>query len=129
VRQRQLAPADPDRFGPSVAVVVNDTPYIVDFGPGVVRRASAAKIMPEKLKIAFASHLHSDHTAGLPDLILTPAVLDRHAPLVLCGPTGIKSMADHILKAYEQTLKSERKVWKTAMPRHTSSMLARSSRV
>lgn len=24
--------ADPERFGPSVAVVVNDTPYLVDFG-------------------------------------------------------------------------------------------------
>jgi ribonuclease BN (tRNA processing enzyme) len=96
--------ADPDRFGPSVAVVVNDIPYIVDFGPGVVRRAAAAKIKPEKLKIAFTSHLHSDHTAGLPDLILTPAVLDRHAPLLLYGPTGIKSMADHILKAYEQDI-------------------------
>src|SRR6266567_2439701 len=34
--------ADPDRSGPSVAIVVNDTPYLVDFGPGVVRRASAA---------------------------------------------------------------------------------------
>ena len=33
--------ADPDRSGPSVAIVVNDVPYIVDFGPGVVRRASA----------------------------------------------------------------------------------------
>lgn len=96
--------ADPDRFGPSVAVVVNDTPYIVDFGPGVVRRAAAAKIKPEKLKTAFATHLHSDHTAGLPDLILTPAVLDRHAPLLLFGPTGIKSMSDHILKAYEQDI-------------------------
>jgi ribonuclease BN (tRNA processing enzyme) len=96
--------ADPDRFGPSVAVVVNDTPYIVDFGPGVVRRAAAAKIKPEKLKVAFATHLHSDHTTGLPDLILTPAVLDRHAPLLLYGPTGIKSMADHILKAYEQDI-------------------------
>lgn len=96
--------ADPDRFGPSVAVVVNDTPYIVDFGPGVVRRAAAAKIKPENLKIAFATHLHSDHTAGLPDLILTPAVLDRHAPLVLYGPTGIKPMAEHILKAYRQDI-------------------------
>ena len=34
--------ADPDRSGPSVAIVVNDTPYIIDFGPGVVRRAAAA---------------------------------------------------------------------------------------
>ncbi|MCE2896130.1 MAG: hypothetical protein LW721_16990, partial [Flammeovirgaceae bacterium] len=27
--------ADPDRFGPSVAVVVDNTPYIIDCGPGV----------------------------------------------------------------------------------------------
>lgn len=26
--------ADPLRFGPSVAVVVNDQPYLVDFGQG-----------------------------------------------------------------------------------------------
>src|SRR5438067_10268541 len=35
---------DPDRSGPATAVVVNDTPYLVDFGPGVVRRASAASL-------------------------------------------------------------------------------------
>ena len=102
--------ADPDRFGPSVAVVVNNTPYIVDFGPGVVRRAASAvrKGVPglaaENLKVAFASHLHSDHTAGLADLILTPAVLDRHAPLQLYGPSGIREMANHILAAYKQDI-------------------------
>ena len=102
--------ADPDRSGPSVAVVVNDTPYIVDYGPGVVRRAAAAQrkgvagLAPEKLKTAFTTHLHSDHTAGLADLILTPAVLDRHAPLVLYGPKGIKEMAGHILQAYGQDI-------------------------
>ena len=103
--------ADPDRFGPSLAIVVNDTPYLVDYGPGVVRRAAAAArdkgikgLSADKLKVAFTSHLHSDHTAGLPDLILTPAVLDRHAPLLLYGPKGIKSMSEHILKAYEQDI-------------------------
>ena len=29
---------DPDRSGPATAVVVNGTPYLIDFGPGVVRR-------------------------------------------------------------------------------------------
>lgn len=103
--------ADPDRSGPAVAVVVNQTPYIVDFGPGIVRRAAAAErqkgikgLAPAKLKIAFASHLHSDHTAGLSDLILTPAVLNRHAPLLLYGPQGIRAMAGHIVKAYAQDI-------------------------
>src|SRR5215208_1569878 len=35
---------DPDRSGPATAVVVNGTAYLVDFGPGVVRRASAASL-------------------------------------------------------------------------------------
>ena len=35
---------DPERSGPSLAVVVNDKPYIVDFGPGGVRRAAAAYV-------------------------------------------------------------------------------------
>lgn len=31
--------ADPERSGPSVAIIVNDTPYIVDFGPGVIAKS------------------------------------------------------------------------------------------
>ncbi len=63
---------NPDRSGPSVAVVVNGAAYLVDFGPGVVRRAAAAArdkhittLTPKNLKVVFATHLHSDHTAGL----------------------------------------------------------------
>ena len=32
---------DPERSGPATAVVVNGTPYLIDFGPGVVRRIAA----------------------------------------------------------------------------------------
>jgi ribonuclease BN (tRNA processing enzyme) len=101
--------ADPERSGPAVAIVVNDTPYLVDFGPGVVRRASAmsptyggtmAGLEAKNLRYAFLTHLHSDHSAGLSDLILTPWVLERDTPLELYGPDGIEEMASHILKAY-----------------------------
>ena len=69
--------ADPARSGPSVAIVVNDKPYLVDFGPGVVRRAAAAHgngvtgLEVSKLATAFVTHLHSDHTVGFSDLIFT----------------------------------------------------------
>ncbi len=96
--------AEPERSGPAVAIVANSVPYIVDFGPGIVRRAVAAHIKPADLKIAFATHLHSDHTAGLPDLILTPWTLERTAPLELYGPKGIAAMANHIEQAYEQDI-------------------------
>ena len=99
--------ADPDRMGPSLAVVVDDNAYVVDFGPGVVRRAAAAcrdgiqALRVENLKTAFLTHLHSDHTAGYPDLILTPWVLGRSAPLEVYGPAGLESMTEHVLAAYE----------------------------
>src|SRR5262245_59078468 len=37
-------PADPDRSGPATAIVVNGTPYLVDFGAGIVRRAKSAVV-------------------------------------------------------------------------------------
>jgi ribonuclease BN (tRNA processing enzyme) len=66
---------EPTRSGPATAVVVGDTAYLVDVGPGIVRRAEAAfekgvaALAPDKLTTAFITHLHSDHTVGLPDLI------------------------------------------------------------
>src|SRR5258708_14522473 len=33
---------DPDRSGPATAIVVDDAAYLIDIGPGVVRRAAAA---------------------------------------------------------------------------------------
>jgi ribonuclease BN (tRNA processing enzyme) len=102
--------ADPDRSGPAVAIVVKDTPYLVDFGPGVVRRASAAfrkgikGLAVKNLDLAFVTHLHSDHTAGYPDLILTPWVLERKEPLKVYGPKGIKEMTSQILRAYREDI-------------------------
>jgi ribonuclease BN (tRNA processing enzyme) len=102
--------ADPDRSGPAVAIVVNDTPYLVDFGPGVVRRAAAAArqgikgLEVKKLQTAFLTHLHSDHTAGYPDLVFTPWVLEREAPLSVYGPAGLKAMTEYILKGYREDI-------------------------
>jgi ribonuclease BN (tRNA processing enzyme) len=98
--------ADPDRSGSAVAIVVDDVPYLFDFGPGVVRRAAAAfkkgvKGLDVKLlRTAFVTHLHSDHTAGYPDLIFTPAVLERDAPLEVYGPKGIKEMTGNVVRAW-----------------------------
>lgn len=100
---------DPARSGPAVAIVVNDTPYIVDFGPGLIRQAAALSpqyggviegLDTKRIKRAFLTHLHSDHTAGMPDLMLTPWVMGRDEPLEVYGPEGIVEMTEHLLKAY-----------------------------
>ena len=90
--------ACPNANGPSSAVVVGDRAYLVDFGPGVVRQASAAyfngvdALRPDLLTVAFCTHLHTDHTAGYPDLIFTPWVLERPVPLKVFGPKGLQHM-------------------------------------
>lgn len=105
---------DPYHSGCSVTVIVNQTPYLVDFGPGVVRQA--ARLSPryggniealevKNIKIAFLTHLHSDHTTGLADLIFTPWVMGRDEPLHLYGPEGTKDMTKHILQAYQQDIR------------------------
>lgn len=106
---------DPQRSGNSIAVVINDKKsYIVDFGPGLVRRAAALSpkyggtieaLAVENLKTAFLTHLHSDHTAGYPDLILTPWVMGRDEPLEVYGPEGIQEMTKHILEAYKEDIR------------------------
>ena len=102
--------ACPDHSGPASAVIVNNRAYLVDFGPGVVRQASKAyfkgidALRPDLLDIAFCTHLHTDHTTGLADLIYTPWVLEREKPLRLFGPAGLSDMAKYIEKAYSADL-------------------------
>ena len=105
--------ADPERSGPSLAIVVGSNSYIVDFGPGVVRRASALSkqwggkieaLNANNLKLAFLTHLHSDHTAGYADLILTPWVLGRNIPLEVYGPKGLTQMTEDLLEAYQSDI-------------------------
>ena len=102
---------DPERGGPSLAIVVNGASYVVDVGPGVVRRAVAAAtrdsipaLQVANLRYVFITHLHSDHTLGLPDIMLTPAVMHRNAPLHVYGPPGTKAMVAGILRAYREDI-------------------------
>lgn len=107
--------ADPERSGPSVAIVVKDRAYLVDCGPGVVRRAAAAEkngiaaLNVKRLNVVFITHLHSDHTLGYPDLIFTPWVLDRETPLQAYGPRGLKDMTAHIEKAWKKDIAVRRR--------------------
>ncbi len=100
--------ADPAAHGPALAVVAGGAPYIVDCGPGVVRRAAAAQrrgveaLAMENLRSLLLTHLHSDHTAGYPDLLLTPWVLGRDQPLSVWGPPGTAAMTEHLQQAYQQ---------------------------
>jgi ribonuclease Z len=99
---------DPQRQGAATAVVVDGLPLIFDAGPGVVRQAQAAAdrhslsaLAPENLRHVFLTHLHSDHTTGLPDLLLGAWVLGRSASIRVVGPPGTQAMVDGILAGWQ----------------------------
>ena len=102
--------ADPDRSGPAVAIIVNGHSYLVDCGPGIVRRAAAASrngvpgLEMKNLRTLFVTHLHSDHTLGYPDLIFTPWVLGRTDHLAAYGPSGLGDMTKNILAAWKKDI-------------------------
>lgn len=104
--------AEPERSGPATAIVIADTTYVVDAGPGVVRQAARAMVANNipalrtpNLRIAFLTHLHSDHTTGYPDLILAPWVLGRRTPLQVYGPPGTRAMTEALLEAYREDIR------------------------
>ena len=106
---------DPDRSGPAVAIVVDSVAYLFDAGTGVVRRASAAghngvkAFAPRgsstqasgqpspRFDRVFLTHLHSDHTLGLADVIFTPWIQGRMQPLDIYGPPGTNRLVAGIL--------------------------------
>lgn len=103
--------ADPNRSGPALAIVKGEQTLLFDAGPGIVRRANAAAqrhaieaLDPAHLDTVFLTHLHSDHTLGLPDLMLSPWVLERTAPLAIYGPPGTRRMASRIHDAYREDI-------------------------
>jgi len=93
---------NPERSGPATVVVVGRRVFMFDAGAGVMRRIAAAGLPIDGVTAAFITHLHSDHTLGLPDLILTSWVMGRSTPMRLYGPPGLRRMTDHFLAAWAE---------------------------
>jgi ribonuclease BN (tRNA processing enzyme) len=99
-------------MGPCTAITIKDRAYIIDCGPGLVRRAQQAfdlghaALEVANLKTLFLTHLHSDHTIGLPDIIFSPWVMGREEPLAVYGPAGTGKLVEHINSAYGEDIKA-----------------------
>lgn len=95
---------DPRREGPATAVVVGDRVFLFDAGVNVTRQLRGAGLPANRLAGVFFTHLHSDHTLGYPDLLITSWIAGRRAPFRVYGPHGTRRMTDLLLAAYSEDL-------------------------
>src|SRR5713226_5430684 len=96
---------DPSASGPATAVVIKGRIFLFDAGAGVMRRLKAANLPINGPEALFITHLHSDHTLGYADLILTSWVMRRRAPFPVFGPRGLQRMTNHLLAAYSEDIR------------------------
>lgn len=101
-----------DRFGASTLVQVGGMNFLFDAGRGSYQRLWQAGLSRSDIEAVFLTHLHSDHTVGLPDLFLSGGTIDTIAkglksrPFVIYGPratdktAGTKELMEGIRSAY-----------------------------
>ncbi|MEO7965952.1 MAG: MBL fold metallo-hydrolase [Gemmatimonadaceae bacterium] len=94
-------PVSMTRFGPSTLVEAGGQTLVFDAGRGAAQRLGQLGVAFSRVDAVFLTHLHSDHTVGLPDLWLSGWVLDRRTtPWALYGPAGTAALATHLTEAY-----------------------------
>jgi ribonuclease Z len=96
-----------DRFGPSTLIEAGDQKLLIDVGRGATTRLYQLHVPLSKIDVVFFTHYHSDHTIGMPDLLLTGwlAPAFRTQPMHVIGPIGAKALMDGLASAYVGDIK------------------------
>jgi ribonuclease Z len=99
-----------NRFGPGTLVQAGSQTLLFDCGRGVTQRLHQLGVKLGEANKLFLTHLHSDHTVGIPDLWLTgwlePPWGQRKGPLQVFGPAGTRNLMENLEKAYEWDIKT-----------------------
>jgi len=93
------------RFGPATLVEAGGEKFLFDAGRGNIQRLHTLGIPFDDVDKLFLTHLHSDHTIGIPDLYLTGWLRGRKKPLQVWGPEGTKKMMDAMVDAFDYDIK------------------------
>lgn len=99
-----------NRFGPGVLVQAGGQTLLFDCGRGVTQRLFQLHVKLGDANKLFITHLHSDHTVGIPDLWLTgwlePPFAQRKGAFQVFGPAGTRSMMENLEKAYDWDIRT-----------------------
>jgi len=95
-----------ERFGPCTLVEAGGLRLLFDCGRGTTQRINQIDPDASTFDKLFLTHLHSDHTTGIPDLWITGKLRGRYDnPLKVWGSQGTADMIHHIREAFKVDLK------------------------
>lgn len=98
-----------DRMGPSTLIEAGGQRLLFDVGRGTTIRLAQARIPAASVTTVFLTHLHFDHTVGLPDLWLTGWLPfppgGRSKPIRVIGPRGTRAMMQGLAAAYAEDIR------------------------
>ena len=84
---------DPDRAGPATLVRTSAGDLLFDCGRGVLMRAAVAASGAGAFQALLVTHLHSDHTTDLNDVITSRWITSfQPNPLRVVGPVGTAAL-------------------------------------
>lgn len=78
----------PYRYLTSLIVKYNGYGILIDCGEGTQMALHKYGLSPKQIDYIFLTHLHTDHTGGLPGLLLKMANAERTEEVVIIGPKG-----------------------------------------
>ncbi|MGE0153901.1 MAG: MBL fold metallo-hydrolase [Reyranellaceae bacterium] len=104
---------DPQRLGPSNLVRHGEHAFLVDCGSGVSQRLVQAGTPGKAIEALLLTHLHSDHTVDLLQLVMSSWHQGRDRPQRIFGPQGTRRFVDGLLEfwrpEFEQRIAHEKR--------------------
>ena len=88
----------PDRYLTALAVKCSGCGILFDCGEGTQMALHKFGLSPKQVDFIFLTHLHADHTAGLPGLLLKLVNAGRTEPVCIIGPKGTAALAKAVKK-------------------------------
>lgn len=81
--------------------------YLIDCGEGTQHQLLRTHHSVMQLQAIFVTHIHGDHTFGLPGLLTSASMLGRTAPLCLIAPRPVKTYVEAALGNSDSSLSFE----------------------
>lgn len=88
----------PGRPLTSVAVRTGGAVYLMDCGEGTQVPYKGYHVGMRSLRMVALTHLHADHTLGLPGLLMMRSQMDDPEPITLVGPRGLERFTRHVIR-------------------------------